>query len=55
MEDGGSAGGHYDGLDSSVISIWLTRTVWIRGGPGCPRSADVGNRAQHLADKHMNM
>ncbi len=42
MTDGEDAGGGwwlvgvlYDGLDSSVISIWLTRTVWIRGGPGC--------------------
>lgn len=36
MEGGGWLVGElYDGLGSSIISIWLTGTVWIRGGPGC--------------------
>ena len=33
---GGGELGVCDRLGSSIISIWLTRTVWIRGGPRCP-------------------
>lgn len=36
---GGGWGGGWvvcDRLGSCIISIWLTRTVWIRGGPRCP-------------------
>lgn len=40
VEGGGwpavGGGGVCDRLGSCIISIWLTRTVWIRGGPRCP-------------------
>lgn len=32
----GGGVGVCDRLGSCIISIWLTRTVWIRGGPRCP-------------------